>query len=192
MEFMMEFLYFLTSPSYLIYTLALILAIILALVSLIGGELEEDFDIDLDDNPLVDYLGFGRVPVLVSVMCLIAFFGLAGFGLQFIISIIGLSFSWYLSAPVAFIMSATITRYVTKFISKNLPNCETYAVDVADFVGSRAEVTLPAPAGRIGEGKITDSVGTIHYLRIRFSDDVTVGELVNLVNYDKEQRIFSS
>lgn len=192
MENHMEFLYLLISPSYLLFTISIGIALVLGLISLIGGELDEDFDMEVDDNPLMDYLGFGRVPVLVSLMCLIAFFGLSGFGIQFLTSVIGFTLPWYLVAPFALVSSSIITRNVTRFIGKNLPNVETYVSELTDFVGSKAIVTIPAPIGSIGEGRVTDTLGTTHYVRIRFSGMVNTGELVDLVDYDENQRVFLS
>lgn len=192
----MEVLAFLLSTDYIIFTFSLSLALILGAISIFGIDFDEDADLDIEtdisENFILDYFGFGRVPALLTITCLLGVFGLLGFGTQLLALTLLTTLPWWGVTMLVLLPTAVITRKITEMLANNMPNCETYASKLEDFIGAQAIVTLVAQPGAVGEAKLVDGDNTTHYLRVRFTNDVRNGDLVTLTEFDSESRTFNA
>lgn len=192
----MEIISFLFSSGYLLFTFSASLGVILGFISLFGVDIDEDADFDVDDigiqHTLLDLLGFGKVPALLTLTLLLGSFGLLGILIQNIFVSFLFTLPWFIVAVPALVGASIITRSVAALIAKHVPNYESYVSNLADFLGSSAVVTIGADAGKVGEAKVVDSMNTTHYVRVMFSVKAAVGDMVVLSEYDSETNLFKS
>ena len=188
----MGFLAYLFTAPYLLFTLSLIIAFGLALVVFVIGEIDDDYDYDVDNIGVLHYLGLGRIPIMVGIMTLLISFGISGFLVQMATSsLLFFLLPWWLAVFPAGAMAFVVTGKINSFIGKNIPAYENFSVDLSNLVGKTATITLTAGVGRIVEAKVIDDLAKTHYIRLKLSKDVSVNEVVTLVSYDSETNIFT-
>lgn len=192
----MEIFSFLLGSGYILFTFSISLALILGFFSLFGVDFDEDVDFDVDDigsnHILLDLMGFGKVPALITLTLLLGTFGLFGFLIQNIFTTSLIAMPWFIVSVPALILAAIVTRKVAALLAKHIPSYESYASNLSDFVGSKAIVTIGGEAGKLGEAKVVDTMNTTHYVRVKFSDKAVVGETILLSGYDNITNLFIS
>ena len=164
----------LLAPENLIFSTALALMVLIGVVEALGFGLSAfDTPGELDlagdaGSPLLDWLGFGRLPLLIVLVAGLASFGMCGIVIQQAAS------SWIgqpLSAPLAVVGAALIGLPLTAMLSRGLarilPTDETTAVSLDSLVGRRGHVVLgTATAGSPARARVRDAFGQSHYLLV--------------------------
>ena len=166
----------------------------------VDADVDADTDISADSgvsgNTFVDVLGFlnvGRVPFMVVVMTLFTTWGFTGLIVNEILNVNAAPspFFW-ISCSAALVCSVLGTRYLSLTLSKIFPESDPPTKDL-HLLGLR---------GRVLSGQITTTFGTA---RVEVPDGHTLtvkcrvnpdepnpvkGDIVILINYDPEKRIF--
>jgi len=134
-----------------------------------------DFDIEAPDasgtgffTKLLGWMYYGRVPVLVILVCFLTAFGLTGMTLQaFIHGAAGFYLPPLVAVAAALFASLPFTRGFTALMARILPKDETSAITAEDFIGKSAVITLgTAKRGQPAEAKFTDRFGQTHYVMV--------------------------
>lgn len=181
---MIEFLILEAYP----FSIALMVMVLLGVVELIGfgaSLVELDFvDLDSDghpDNPLLDWLGVGSLPLLVILVVLLATFGSLGLAAM---STIGLPL-WF-AVIVSAVGTVPVAGVISAGLAKVWPQDETTAISQRHFLGKRVEVISPAAPGKTGEAKFRDEYGQMHYINVRPHGDteLQVGDVILLVTQE--------
>lgn len=158
-------------------------------------DVDADFDIDADievhsgahisdqldlngDGPsfatnFFNWLQLGKVPFLILLSAFLGTFGMIGIvGQWFAVSILGLTFTPLIAAPLSLLVALPITRVVGKFLGRIMPKEETNAILLSDLTGSVATITIgTASVDMSAEAKIVDHHGTAHFVRVKPLDD---------------------
>lgn len=180
---------FLSAPENIVFVSALVLMLLLGVVQAIG--LSGDADFDAPD--WLDWMGFGRVPLLVVLVLLLASFGLIGLiGQQIAADMAGALLPLWIAVPGAGALALPATGLSARLLAPILPQDHTTAIDVEDLVGSSAHiVTGRAATGSPARGRVDDWHGQAHYVMIEPDNDGQVfeeGERVLLVR--RENGVF--
>lgn len=122
-------------------------------------------------GPLSQFLGWlcvGRVPILILFIVLLTAFGLTGFIVQSVLSMVmGAPAPAVLAAMPALGAALPMTRIVGLWLARVFPKEQTDAVSRSSFVGRIATIIRgEAKSGAPAEAKATDQHGQTHYLLI--------------------------
>ena len=141
---------------------------------------------------LLGWVNAGRVPVVVLLMIFLGGFAAAGFIVQTVAAGIWRPLPGLLAIASAVVAAVPLTRLASRAVSRIIPRDETYAVDVADFVGRTAQITIgPLDEGLPGRVRLRDAYGNWQFVRARAAKGhgpIPVGETVLLV--DREGTAF--
>jgi hypothetical protein len=147
------------------------------------GELGDLGDLDLADIDGMDlsdgsapveaaggvsnWLGLGKMPMLIWLATLLLGFGLSGIGLQLgVKSLIGYALSPWLIGLPAGAFGIWLTRSFGAVFARLLPQVETEALSERSLGRRRGVVTQGTAAkGRPAEVRVMDRYGNAHYLR---------------------------
>ncbi|WEX90076.1 YqiJ family protein [Sinorhizobium garamanticum] len=149
------------------------LTVIEVLCLLLGFSLGEAIDKSgFDDHSalsgLLSWINVGGVPILVLLMLLLGFFAIIGFVLQSVAFALWAYLPAAAAALPAFVLSLPAVRGSGRLVAHIVPRDETYAVDLFEFVGARAEVTVgPLDQGLPGRVRAKDRHGNWHSLRAK-------------------------
>lgn len=167
------------ASSNLIFSIPLgivfLVGVIETLLALFGLGLSDSFEFDITPNSdvstlseLFSFMNKGQIPTLMLLLTALTSFGLIGLISQNILTSFGLSISNFIVAPLAFISSIPINRYLSLFLSRILPRDETTAISTNLLVGKLAQITIgTATTNTPAEAKITDMYGETHYIMIK-------------------------
>lgn len=139
-----------------------------------------DVDVDMPDasggalTKILGWMNFGRVPILIILVCFLTAFGIVGYILQsFVASTFGFYLPGVMAVFAALAASLPFTRLFTSVMAKIIPKDETNAVVAEDFIGKTAVVTLgTASKGKPAEAKFTDRFGQVHYTMVEPKEEV--------------------
>lgn len=131
-----------------------------------------DMDVDADAAPtatggIAAWLGFGKMPALIWLACMLMAFGLTGLLLQMLAAnLLGSPVHWLIPAVPALAVAIWFTRGFGALFARLLPKTETEALSER-HLGRRMGVVSQGTAarGRPAEVKVTDRFGNTHYLR---------------------------
>ena len=179
---------FLFSSGVLPFTVAIGIMFAIALLEgvgvLIGAGFSQmlesvlpDIDIDFDApdasgtgvfTKLLGWMHYGRVPVLIILVCFLTAFGLTGMTIQaFVHGMVGFYLPSLVAVAAALFASLPFTRGFTAIMARILPKDETSAISAEDFIGKSAVITLgTAKRGQPAEAKLTDRFGQTHYVMV--------------------------
>jgi hypothetical protein len=162
-----------------------------SLSSLIGKP-----EIDSHDGllGLVSWLNVGRVPVLVLLMLLFGIFAIAGFVIQALCAALWAPLPALVASVPAAVITLPAVRSSSRAIARIVPRDETYAVELGEFIGRTAMVTIgPLDQGLPGRVRVKDPHGNWHDLRAgaaRGEPPLPVGSAVLLV--DRKADVFTA
>lgn len=176
----------LAAPEAVAFTAALVLMAAIGLIEALGlGASGFDLHLDLDSGPL-DWLGVGRVPLLVVLVAFLAAFGGLGLaGQQAWLATTGQLLPFYLAVPAALVAALPATALLARGLARVMPHDETTAYALDDLVGRAGTITV----GRAREGspartRVVDPHGQPHHVLVEPNDPVAVleeGDTVLLV-----------
>lgn len=167
----------LLDPDNLPFAVSLALMVMLALVQLIGlghalgGDAHhvdvDHGDVDIDGG-LLSLIGFGRLPLLMWLMLLLALFGLLGLaGQQMLASLFGQSLDGWIATPVTALVALPATGLVVRPLAAILPRDETTAVSIDTLVGREGELVIgTATPGNPARARVLDAHGLAHHVMV--------------------------
>lgn len=134
----------------------------------------------------LSWMNAGGVPILILIMLLLGIFAGTGFVLQALAGIIWVPLPALAAAVPAILVTLPLVRGATRTVARIVPRDETYAVDLADFIGATAKVAIgPLDQGLPGRVSVKDAHGNWHQLRAAAAKDqgpLPVGTHVLLVD----------
>lgn len=167
------------APDAVIFTAALLLMLAIGGIAALGlGVDGPDLDLDLDAGPL-DWLGLGRLPLIIWLALFLAAFG--GLGLllqQAATAVTGAPLSAWLAAPLTLAVALPATAGAARLLAPVLPRDETTAVELDALVGLSGVVTVGRAApGSPARTRVLDPHGQAHHVLVEpYEPDVTFGE----------------
>lgn len=189
---------FLTASANAPFTVALLLMLMIGAVEALGlGLGSVELDLDADGHGLggdfLDWLGVGRVPLLILLVVLLALFGILGIAIQQLASgLLGAPLSPWIAAPAALIASLPLTGSAAGGLARIMPRDETTAVPIESLLGKRGTITVgTARRGSPAQARVRDIHGQTHHVMVEPHDDDAAyaeGETVLLVR--REGSIF--
>jgi YqiJ-like protein len=186
---------FLLLPENLPFSVALLVMLMIGAAEAIGlgaGTVHIDGHADVHGGPdLLDWLGVGRVPLLIVLVVMLASFGLIGIALQQIATALwGAPVSPWLAAAAAFVGALPLTGIGARGLARILPADETTAIGLGALVGCRTEIVVgEARRGCPARGRVRDGYGQIHYVMVEPTDDharLATGDTALLVRREGE------
>jgi membrane protein implicated in regulation of membrane protease activity len=178
---------FIAAPENLPFAVALTLMLLIGVVEALGlgaGAVELDLDADAGGGALLDWLGIGRVPLLMLLVVFLAAFGLLGLALQ---QAIGPLSAW-IAGPIAAAAALPVTGIGARGLARIMPQDETTAVSLETLVGRRGTVTVgTARSGSPAQARVRDVHGQSHYVMVEPHDpghSIAEGETVLLIRRD--------
>lgn len=163
---------FLAAPENIAFAVALVLMLLIGLVEAIGlgagAALDFDHDADTDNLPLLNWLNAGRLPLLMTIVILLAAFGLAGFAIQQLAaSVTGKLLPALYAVPAALVAALPLTSILGRGLAHVLPRDETTAVGLDSLVGRRAQIVVgTAAVGSPAQARVRDIHGQVHYVMV--------------------------
>ena len=155
-------------------------------------------DMDTDDisgiGKALSFLGIGRVPLSILLMCFCFIWGLAGVTANQLFQSRWPQpelFMWP-SLGATFLCSMVCTRLLALGLGKYMPASESYGVAEAQLIGKRATVRFKVTAAS-GTAQLYDHYGNLREVSCRVkSEEVSLpqGTHVVLMDYDVHKRVF--
>jgi hypothetical protein len=162
-----------TVATFLLLLIAIVEGIALVVGSSLSQSLQHLFPDagDLHAGPFdraLDWISFGKVPLLVLVVLFLASFALTGFALNLVVrQLFGFWVPPLIAAVAAFLISLPIVRIAGTGIARFIPQDETYAVSFDSLVGRVATiVTGTARVGYPAEAKVPNEHGQMLYVMV--------------------------
>lgn len=187
------------------FFVALIAGLLLALTQIVGGGGDTDLDADADldaDTPadggaiggLLEFIGVGRLPILLVVMTLLIVFSVVGLLANALVrTIVAGTPGWLLafSLPLSVVAGVPITSALSGLLARVTPRSST-AVGFEELVGCIGRVASPRVSTTYGQVRVTDRRGGHHTVFAVIDDGAPIAESteVALLRYDAQQRRF--
>lgn len=177
------------APETIIFTSAIGLMILIGIAEAVGlgaSAIDVDADFGGEIPAWLDWLGVGRVPILVVVVALLTTFGVIGLvGQQLIDALFGAPLTAWIAAPAALIAALPLTGFVASGLARILPQDETTAYPVDGLTGLIGVIMVgEARAGSPARASVRDPHGQRHNVLVEPVDPDGVfreGEEVVLV-----------
>jgi membrane protein implicated in regulation of membrane protease activity len=138
----------------------------------VGSEFGLDLSADIEmpdisaDWRVLDWLGLGRVPYLISIAAFLLCGGIIGMFVQTLqLQTIGAALPWPFVMIGSVLLAVPPVRFLNIGLGRVWPkDVESSAVTTDSFIGHEAEVVLgDVSADEPGQIKFRDSVGTMHH-----------------------------
>ena len=177
-------------PANLVFSIALCLMLLIGLFEvillLIGGGsqgLLEQFlpesmeqgqvDISLDQAQSftalsLDWLGIGRLPLLIWLVLFLTSFAVCGYIIQGImLTTVGHLITPWIIAPISLMFTAPILHWSSRALVKAIPRDESTAIYSEELVGRTATIILgTATRNSPAQAKVKDQHGQTHYVLV--------------------------
>ncbi len=180
---------FLIDPANLPFAVALVLMLLIGAVEAagLGGA-----GVDLDHDAGLDWLGLGRVPLLVVLVVFLALFGVIGLAIQQVAAALtGAPLPPGLAAPAAAVATLPLTGVAGRCLARILPHVETTAFPLESLVGRVGTVTIGAASqGSPARTRVEDRHGQAHYVMVEPDNAGQIfreGERILLVRRDTDR-----
>lgn len=163
-----------TAPGSVAFVSAIVLMVLIGGVQLLGlgghwAELSPHVDVHADASfDALDWLGIGRVPLLVALILYLAVFGLLGLLIQQVAhDWYGAMLSGWIAAPVAGLAALPIAGLAARGVARILPRDHSTAVPIESLVGGTAQIVIGrATAGSPARARAQDAHGQVHYVMV--------------------------
>lgn len=160
----------LIAPEAVVFTAAWVLMLAIGVIEALGLG-GGDFDLDLDSG-LFDWLGVGRVPLLVLLIAFLAAFGSVGLaGQQTALQWTGALLSPWIAIPAALVVALPLTAGLSRILARIIPQDETTAFEIDDLVGRAGTITVGrAASGSPARTRVVDPHGQAHHVLVEPND----------------------
>lgn len=160
----------LIAPEAVVFTAAWVLMLAIGAIEALGLG-GGDFDLDLDSG-LFDWLGVGRVPLLVLLIAFLAAFGSVGLaGQQTALQWTGALLSPWIAIPAALVVALPLTAGLSRILARIIPQDETTAFEIDDLVGRAGTITVGrAASGSPARTRVVDPHGQAHHVLVEPND----------------------
>jgi len=120
-------------------------------------------------SEIFSWLNKGKVPLLILIIVFLTLFGLTGLLLQNIYASFTGSYMYTLiAAPIAFVISMPLVRYISSFVSKIMPKDDTTVISSKTYVGHIATIVLgTATYTKEAQAKFIDVFNETHYMQVK-------------------------
>jgi hypothetical protein len=173
---------FFLQPGNLPFSVALLLMLMIGLAEAVGlgaGAVHLDAHVDVHADAhaggpdLLGWLGIGKVPLLIVIVVLLAFFALIGIGIQQLAEAVwGAPLSPWVAGPAAFVGALPLTGIGARGLARIMPSDETTAVGIGTLVGKRAEIVIgTARRGSPARARVRDVHGQTHYVMVEPTEE---------------------
>lgn len=169
----------LLAPEAVAFSAALVLMLAIGAIEAFGlGTGGADIDLHLDDVGLLDWLGVGRLPLMVLLVAFLAAFGGIGLaGQQIALALTGDLLPAWLAIPAALVAALPATAGLARLLARIMPRDETTAWELDDLVGRAGTVTLGrAVAGSPARTRVLDPHGQAHHVLVEPNDPAATFE----------------
>ena len=169
----------LLAPEAVAFSAALVLMLAIGVIEALGlGTAGADIDLHLGEGVLLDWLGVGRVPLLVLLVAFLAAFGAIGLaGQQLARAFSGDLLPAWLAIPAALVAALPATALLARGLARIMPRDETTAWELDDLVGRAGTVTLDrAAVGSPARTRVFDPHGQAHHVLVEPNDPAAVFE----------------
>ena len=184
---------FIAAPENLPFTVALLVMLMIGVVEALGlGASAAHLDIHADAHfggELLDWLGVGRVPLLILLVVFLAIFGMAGLTLQQVAAeMFGGPLDPWIAGPAAGVAALPLTGLGARGLARIIPQDETTAVSIDSLLGKRGTITIgTARRGSPAQARVRDQHGQPHFVMVEPHDEehpIAEGETVLLIRRD--------
>ena len=184
---------FIAAPANLPFTVALLVMLMIGAVEALGlGASAAHFDMDADAHfggEWLDWLGVGRVPLLILLVVFLAIFGMVGITIQQVAAaVFGSPLNPWIAGPAAAVAALPLTGLGARGLARIIPQDETTAVSIESLVGKRGTITIgTARRGSPAQARVRDVYGQPHYVMVEPHDEahpIAEGEDVLLIRRD--------
>ncbi len=161
-----------TAPQSMAFVSAIMLMLLIGIVQLLGiggdwAEISPEIEADVSFDAL-DWMGIGRVPLLVSLILYLASFGVVGLLMQ------QLAHDWagavlggWIAAPAAALLAIPMAAVAARGVARVLPRDHSTAVSLETLVGATAQIVIGrATAGSPARARTQDAHGQVHYVMV--------------------------
>lgn len=183
---------YLFTTAYAPFTISVLIMLGICVVEMVGlglSGIDLDFDVD-GDTGILDWLGIGKVPLLIILVVLLGLFGLSGIVIQNTAHAILGTLPLWLAVPGALGVTLPLLGISCRGLAVIMPQDETVAVDRRSLLRRRAVIlTGQASADLPARGRVFDEFGNPHYVLILPHNPEEVfpeGEEVMLVRKEGE------
>lgn len=170
----------LIAPEAVVFTAALVLMIAIGTIEALGlGLGGAQLDLHLDGPAgLLDWLGVGRVPLLVLLVAFLAAFGGLGLaGQQTALALRGDFLPGWIALPATLAAALPATSLLGRLLARIMPHDETTAWELDDLVGRAGTVTTGrAAAGSPARTRVLDPHGQAHHVLVEPNDPAATFE----------------
>jgi membrane protein implicated in regulation of membrane protease activity len=120
-----------------------------------------------------DWLGIGRLPLLIWLVVFLTTFALFGYIIQGILySSIGYMITPWLIAPISLMFSAPILHWSSRALVRLMPRDETTAIYSDELIGRTATIILgTAKRNSPAQARVKDQHGQTHYVMVEPETD---------------------
>lgn len=165
------------APANLPFSVALLVMLMIGAVEAFGlgaSAVHLDVHADIHGGDLLDWLGVGRVPLLMLLVVFLALFGLAGLAIQQFAGPLSL----WIAVPGAAAAALPLTGLGARGLARIMPGDETTAVSLDELVGRRGTITIgTARRGSPAQARVADVHGQVHYVMVEpYDDDHSIGQ----------------
>lgn len=155
------------TPESVVFTSALGLMLLVGIAEAVGlgaSAFGMDADIGAEGPAWLDWLGVGRVPMLVLIVAFLASFGVIGLaGQQLVDALLGLTLTPWVAVPAAVVIALPVTAMVARGLARILPQDETTAYPVEGLTGLVGTITVgEARVGSPARASVRDPHGQRH------------------------------
>lgn len=160
----------LIAPEAVVFTAACVLMLAIGAIEALGLG-GGDVDLDLDSG-MFDWLGVGRVPLLVLLVAFLAAFGSVGLaGQQTALEWTGALLSPWIAIPAALVVALPLTAGLSRILARVIPQDETTAFEIDDLVGRAGIITVGrAASGSPARTRVVDPHGQAHHVLVEPND----------------------
>lgn len=176
------------------FTSAIILMALIGIFELVGLSANLlDVDLDSDVPDWLDWLGLGRLPLMILLVAFLACFGTIGLlTQQLAVALLGAPFTPLLAVPAVAAVSLPLTGLVGRGLARIIPQDETTAYPVDGLTGLSGTIVVGvAAAGSPARAAVRDPHGQRHFVFVEPVDrSLTYGEGEEVLLVRREGDIF--
>ncbi|WCT73551.1 YqiJ family protein [Sphingomonas naphthae] len=168
---MLEFLGAGPNVAFVVALVTMLLIGVLEAIGLGSSALGHDLGADGDLHWL-DWLGLGRLPLLMTLVLFLAAFGTIGLvGQQFALDHLGGLLSPAIAVPGAAVAAWPVTALLGRVAARIIPRDETSAIGIDQLVGLTGEIVVGrATRGSPAKARVRDFHGQSHYVMVEPDD----------------------